>query len=482
MQSLSDKVKSGAIWILCGRIIDRGLGFVKIPVLSYLLSPRDFGLMGIISAVIMYMDVLTRTGFDRALVQKKDITDYLDTGWTLNAMKGLVQTLMLIVLIKPIISFYEEPLLGALLIAVSLILILQNLRSIRLIHLERNLDMKQLTIYESGSTVFSTIVTIIFAYYLRNVWSLVVGQIALAVYALVVSYLYAPYRPRIDFNPKKIGELWGFGKWLFLTGIIMATINQMDNLFIGKVLSVSALGYYTMAYNLGRILPNELTDRLRRIFFPAFSSIQDDIPRLRTAFLKTHIFNTLIGGLVSMELFFLSEEFVTIFLADKWIPIIPTLRIFAVWSFFQIILSSFAPLYLSVGHPEWWAKVQSIRLVLMGMTIYPLTIKTGITGTAISVLISTGCLLPLCLYLSKKAIRCSWRDILAPIILLSITVFFISGMTGFLNNAMTGFSVWMNFLLTGFLICCAYWGLVWIIDSKMKTGVADIYRQLFACS
>jgi TM2 domain-containing membrane protein YozV len=55
-------------------------------------------------------------------------------------------------------------------------------------------------------------------------------------------------------------------------------------------------------------------------------------------------------------------------------------------------------------------------------------------------------------------------------------------MTGFLNNAMTGFSVWMNFLLTGFLICCAYWGLVWIIDSKMKTGVADIYRQLFACS
>lgn len=476
MSQFLKKIKKGVLWVYIGRFVGRSLNVIKIPILSYLLSPEDFGLMGIVYAILSYLDVLTRTGFDRALIQKREVDNYWDVTWTLNVMKGFVQAVILLIIIKPITVFYDEPALDLMLKVCLLIPILTNLKSIKLIHLEKHLKLREITIYVISTNIVSMIITLLFAYYLRNVWALVIGQIAFAVYAFVASYGFAPYRPRFDFDVVKMKVLWTYGKWIFLSSLIFSTLAQFDILFIGRMLGLSLLGYYVMAYNIGRVLPTELVFNLRQVFFPAFSSIQDDLPRLREAFLKTYTFNIMLGGLISVGMFFLSEDLVSIFLADKWRPIVSPLRVFAVWTFFQFMLATFPPLFMAIGKPDYQTKAQTVQLCIMILTIYPCTVKFGITGTAMSVLISAVCVIPYMLFLIQKCLECPWGKLMRPIFLSGSSIGILYFMAVYWNKCFNLPAV-ANFMLLGIAICSSYLIAAWVIDLKVKTGIFVMFKQ-----
>ncbi|MBN1877183.1 MAG: oligosaccharide flippase family protein, partial [Anaerolineae bacterium] len=131
--SLHNKVKQGLGWIFWERVFLRGLIFVRLPILANLLDPRDFGLMSIITTIFSFIDVITRTGFDAALIQKADEVDtYLDVGWSLSFIKGIIQTLILLILVQPTVHFYQEPLLGPLFLVMICSVFFSSLHSIRI--------------------------------------------------------------------------------------------------------------------------------------------------------------------------------------------------------------------------------------------------------------------------------------------------------------------------------------------------------------
>lgn len=480
VQGLTVKVKRGIRWVAIERILFHSMLFVRIPILSYLLTPRAFGLMSIISTILLFLDVLTRTGFDAALVQRADgFQEYLDVGWSLSFLKGIVQTAALVLLLKPIVAFYDEPILEPLLLTVAVSVLFRNLRSIRIVHLTRELDIRTITLYNTMTNGIGTIATIGFAFWLRNVWALALGNLVIDLFQLVGSFIIAPYRPKFDFDMDKIKELWSYGKWVLMSGIFLTLFRHGDDLFVGKILGATALGYYATAYKLGNLVTTELVDAVRKVLFPAFSNLQNDIVRLRRYFMVSYQLTAALGGLFSLGLCLLAQPFVTIILGEKWLPMVPALRILAVWGGFQMLSTSIAPLFRAVGKPDWWTKVQIFKVAVLALTIYPLTLRWGITGTSVAVLIPAVIEIPVGLHWVLKTLVCQWRDILPAIWVPGLAIA-VTAVVYLAGSYFIHLSPLLHLFAFGMLITALYSFTVLLIDTRTKLNYVASIKNLLA--
>jgi lipopolysaccharide exporter len=248
-----------------------------------------------------------------------------------------------------------------------------------------------------------------------------------------------------------------------------------DDLFVGKLLGVVALGFYTMAYKIGNMITTELVDSLRRVFFPAFSSLQNNIAMLRRAYLTTYHITTAIGGVFSVGLFWLAPEFVSVLLGEKWLPVIPVLRVLAIWGGVQMLSTNTAPLFRAVGRPDWWAKVQALKFSLLAVLIYPLSVKFGILGTAFAVLIASSLEIPVGLWWTREALVCKWRDLLQPILLsligtLSVSVIYV------IMGTMLDFSDFLHLLFYAPMLLGFYIITVYFVDKWLNMGALASVR------
>ena len=414
---LKKKAKQGFLWVLLERLLLRGIGLVKIPILAYLLSPDDFGLIGLITTITLLIKVITNTGFDTALIQKlDDVQLYLNTGWTLKVLSSLVHFLLIISLSKPVTRFYSEPRLEALFYLVACGVLIAGFSSIKLVMLTKKLEINKLTLYNTSVSTISSIIAIFLAFYFRNYWALGLAIFIENIIGAVGSYIIAPYRPTFDFDKRKIQELWSYGKWVLGAGIFLTLFMHADDLFVGKLLGITALGFYSMAYRLGNMATTELIDSFRKVLFPMFSALQNDIKSLKRVFIRIYQLSALLGGIVTLLLFLLSSEIATVFLGEKWLEVIPVLQIFAFWAGLQLLSTNNAPLFRAIGRPDLWTKVQGIKFGVLFFIIYPLSVNYGIEGTALAVLIASIVEFPFSTNWIKKITESTYLEILSPLV------------------------------------------------------------------
>lgn len=472
------KVKKGIFWVVGQRFFIRMFSFLRVPILARLLSPSDFGLIGIVTAVLFFIDVFTRTGFQTALIQKKkNVDEYLDVGWTINLLKGVLESCIVLVLAKPLADFYREPVLLILLVTMSSIAFIGCFDSIKTVLLYRKLDMGTLSRYAIAISGITFVITIGLAFWLRSVWALAWGMVAQQLLTTIGSYVIAPYRPRFKLDIPKAKELWAFGKWEFLSGLLLTFFLYGDNLFVGKVLGLTALGFYAMAYNIGNIVTSELVDSLRGVIFPAFSAIQDDLTRLRTSYLTIYHFTASMGCIFAVGLGLLAPQFVDVVLGTKWLQIIPTLQVLAIWGGFQMLSTSTAPLFRAVNRPDWFAKVQAVKLFFLALLIYPFSIWWGITGTAFAALLAAMLEIPVGLSWTRQALACRYRDILLPLAAPFIGVLVVS-VAYLLAQGVLNIPSLPHLLLFGILILVLYGAITLVIDRYLKAGLWLTVRNI----
>jgi O-antigen/teichoic acid export membrane protein len=130
------------------------------------------------------------------------------------------------------------------------------------------------------------IVAVVAAIVLRSVWALVLGLLAEKVVSIIVSYLIHPYRPHLSKDIEKAKELFGFGRWILGSSILAFVGKHIDDIFVGRVLSAMALGFYQMAYRISNMLETEITQVISSVAFPAYAKIQDQQTRLQKAYFR----------------------------------------------------------------------------------------------------------------------------------------------------------------------------------------------------
>jgi len=388
-QSLSGKTARGTFWVFTLRIIDRLFKLVRIIILARILSPDDFGIFGIALLVLSILGSFSQTGFSQALIQKKeDIRSYLDTAWTVRVIRAVLIAIVVFFLAKPAASFFGAPGAEYIIRVIGFSIIIQSLGNIAVLYFQKELKFHKFFKYQFIGTVVDFAVVIVAVYLLKSVWALVLGLLAGTFTRCIMSYVIEPYRPKFRFVKSQARELFGFGKWVLGSGILIFFIIQGDDIFVGGLLGATMLGFYQMAYRISNTPTTETTHVISQVSFPLYAKLQEDLPRLRDAYLKVLQLVTLISFPLTGFIIVLAPEFTRVFLGEQWMPIVPAMQVLALAGLLRSIITTTIPLFRATGKPKIETRWQIVRLIAIVIIIYPLTIKYGILGTSIAIVLS----------------------------------------------------------------------------------------------
>ena len=409
--NLRQRVISSGFWVLGMRIGQRILNFIKLLVLGRLLSPQDFGLLGIALLSMSIMDTFSQTGFHQALIQKREtIDDYLDSAWSFLVLRGVMIFTILYFSAPYIANFFNAPKAKAILQIIAFAPLLESMTNIGTIHFSKELEFnKQFQLQFSGTCV-DFVVSITLAILYRNVWALAGGLVAGYFTRCIVSYCIHAYRPLFKIDFRQVKELLKFGRWIFGSTILAFLITQGDDIIVGKMLGVVSLGFYQMAYRLSNLSTTEITHVISQVSFPTYAKLQGDAERLRNAYLRVLQITTFFSFPIGVLIYVLSYDLTVIFLQTKWIPMVPALKILVIWGLDRSIGACTGPLFQALGKPALATMMQFIRLIILAILIFPMTSYFGIVGAAMAVTISGLCTRPVTDSLVIKLIKCSkWQ-------------------------------------------------------------------------
>ena len=384
--SLSQRVSKGGMWVFALRVLDKGLGLIRLVILARLLAPNDFGLFGIALLAMSALETFSQTGFQTALVQKQgDITPYLDNAWTVSVIRGTFLFIILFLSAPYIALFFNTPEASPIIQVIGVSIFLGGFTNIGIIYFQKELEFSRQFAYRLSTTLVESVVVVSAALIFKNVWALVFGLLAGSLAGLVVSYVIHPYRPHFRLDLSKSRELFGFGKWVFGSTVLIFLITQGDDAFVGKFLGATMLGFYQMAYRISNMPATEITHVISQVTFPAYSQIQNDMPRLREAYLRVLQLTAFLSFPMAGLIFILAPDFTKIFLGEKWMPIVPAMQVLCFFGIIRAFNATTGSVFQAVGKPSILTKVSFIQLFFLAAIIYQFTDIGKLVGISLAV-------------------------------------------------------------------------------------------------
>lgn len=318
-ESLKNKTVKGLGWSLLDNAARYGMQFVIGIVLARLLSPDDYGLLGLTGIFTVVCTALVNGGFTTALIRKKDATDDdFNTAFICNFGMSLLLYAVVFVCAPLIAEFFGRDELVALVRVSSLGLIIGALGMVQQTRLTKRIDFKTQTKITLVSTSISGVVGIIMAVMGFGVWALVAQQLMSHVLCTLQLYIYNRWQPHLRFSFESFHNLFGFGWKMMVSAFLEAVWKELYQVVVGKFYNPATLGQYTRAQHYSRLFSQNLTTVIQRVTYPVLSSIQDEPERMVSAYrriIRTSMFIT------AVTLFFLgavSEPLIYCMIGPKW--------------------------------------------------------------------------------------------------------------------------------------------------------------------
>ncbi len=388
MGSLSKKVVKSSFWVLFSKGATRFLTFAKIILVTRLLFPEDMGLFGIAMLALATLEKLSLTGFEQAIVQKKDdVKPYLDTAWTVQLLRAVILSLILFWGAPYIALFFKEPGAEGLMRVIALGFLITGFNNIGVILFNRQIEFSRLFRYEFWGSFADFIVSIGFALWLQNAWALILGYIARNIVRAIVSFCIQNRRPKLSLDWYKVKELLDYGQWVWAFSILMFLLTQGDDALVGRVLGAAALGLYQLAYKISYMPTTEVTHALLQVIFPALCRLQDDYNKLKSSLGKVFEMNTFISFPISVLIFSLADYFASVFLTEQWLPVVPVIRVLCFYSIARTINASLATVFNAIGKPKVVTVGFFIQFLFFAIIVYPFTKRWGLIGTGFATII-----------------------------------------------------------------------------------------------
>jgi PST family polysaccharide transporter/lipopolysaccharide exporter len=410
--------RSGA-WMTALNVTSRGLELVALFVLARLLTPDDFGLIGIALLVLTGLERFSNLGLTAALIQRRedDVDRYLDTAWTLQIARGVLLAGVVAALAGPAASFFETPAVREILLVVAVVPVLAGLENPGVVYFQKDLEFHKQFVHLVSTSLLYVLVTVSLAFVWGSVWALVAGKVAAEVGMLVVSYVLHDYRPSPAFDREAARELIGYGKWLTAAGAVYFLADEGDDFVVGALLGATALGFYRLAYRVALTPASEVTGVVSTVMFPAYSKLQDDLDAVRDAFFRTIQLTTAITFPMGVGIVVVAPLFVETVLGAQWVPMVGALQVLSVYGICLSLAASFGPVWLALGRPDLGAKIGAFRVVVMAALIYPATMRYGYAGTggAVATAYLFGAL-PADLYFGRALVDLRIRRFLAELV------------------------------------------------------------------
>lgn len=329
--NLKRKAVSGMVWSSFQKFGTMGISFVSNIVLARLLSPEDYGCIGMLMIFILVANTFIDGGFGSALIQKKEPTqeDY-STIFYCNLFVSIVLYLALFAFAPLIARFYNLPLLSSVLRVQGLVLILNSLSIIQQNRLRKQLLFKKLANVSIISAVLSLVITIYLAYLGWGVWSLVVQQLMMSGFNAVLYWIVGKWNPSFVFSRQSFKELFGFGWFILLSNLINTLCNNVQGLLIGRFFSPVTMGLYTQAMKLEGVASTSFSSVVDQVSYPLLSTVQNDKQMMISVLRKLIMSLAYICFPMMILLILIGDSLVTLLYSAKWIECVPYFRILCV--------------------------------------------------------------------------------------------------------------------------------------------------------
>ncbi|NOX88772.1 MAG: lipopolysaccharide biosynthesis protein [Calditrichaeota bacterium] len=349
------KVKSvrGIKWQVSTEIVARVIQLLITITLARLLLPSDFGLIGMALIFTQLAYVLFDMGLSTALIQKKNPEKaHYRTAFTVFIGMAIVFYSLIFFLAPLFAEFFKNPVLKPILRWLALIFFFYALRAVPTVKLTRGMRFKALGVIQFFSVLVYGSIAVILALRGEGVWSFVFGIIGQESVLTLLSILAAGKIYLPGWNSEKLRELISFGSQVLGTRIIGYLNVNLPNLIIGRWLGTTALGFYSVGYQLVDFPVQRISKNVLRVMFPAFSKIQDEQQQYRQLYKDTLKGLSLVIFPVFAGMVLVAPEFVRIFYGTKWEALIPVLQILTVVGWSRSLWTISSVVFLSKGKPK----------------------------------------------------------------------------------------------------------------------------------
>jgi PST family polysaccharide transporter len=364
---MEERAIRGVPWTFLSYAGSKALGVVTTLVLAHLLAPADFGVLTLALLTTSFLYWIGDLGFAGTLVLRQDL-DRRGQGTLFTLMMGssVVAALIALALSPAAGSVFREPRLTGVLAAMSGVLAIGGVGGFYEALLQRELEFRKRFAGYVAQSVVNAAVAIGLAAAGAGVWSLVAGQLAsYGAFALVLAGL-APYRVRPRFEPALARDLFGTSRGFVAQGITTYVRQNLDNVFIGRMLGARRLGFYSMGYRLADLSYWGIAEPVARVTFAGFSRSRARGEDIRPAFLSVLRMVALVGIPFGVLLSASADPLVHAVFGDRWLPMVGPLTVLGLWAAFRPIDSSLGWVLNSIGRAgavAWYSVAVLVPLI-----------------------------------------------------------------------------------------------------------------------
>ncbi len=328
---MKQKVAKGVFWKLLENGGAQGIQFVIAILLARMLTPAEYGVVGIIMIFITIANVFVQSGFGTALVQKKQ-ADEMDFSsvcyFEIVLAAGMYGILYLA---APIIaSYYEIEELRAIVRVLAVVLFPGAVISVQTAYVSRKMEFRGLFLSTLAASVVSGAVSIWMAYKGYGVWAMVGQQVMYYGALMMALFLTVSWKPARMYSMERVREMFGFGWKLLCASLLDTVFNNLYGLFIGKIYNEELLGSYNRGEQFPKLIATDLGMAIQAVLLPAFSSRQEDVARVRQMVRQAIRLSSFVTLPMLLGMFAVADTMVEVLLGEKWLICVPFLRIMCI--------------------------------------------------------------------------------------------------------------------------------------------------------
>tara|TARA_R110000737_G_scaffold266025_1_gene273671 strand:- start:15513 stop:16967 length:1455 start_codon:yes stop_codon:yes gene_type:complete len=372
--SIKEKAIAGFSWTAFEGFFSQGVIFIVGIILARLLTPEDFGIIGIVSVFIAISGSLVEGGFNEALIQKLNVSNKdFNTVFYSNLVVSLLLYVLIFFLSGKIADFFKEDSLELILKYSGLIIIINSFSIVQYAMLTIKLNFRIISIIKVIASIISVIVALYLAYNNYGIWSLVVLSILRPLIGCILLWTLNKWRPALIFSVESFKNLFDFGYKMLVSKLITAIYGNLYYILIGKFFSPTSLGYYTRADQFQAPFSANITVAVSRISYPILASLQNDKVRLKSVFRKFLRFSVFINFAIMLGIAAIAKPLVLLTVGEKWSNSILYLRILCIPGMLYPIQILNINLLTALGNSNLMLKLEVIKKIIL----IPLIISTA---------------------------------------------------------------------------------------------------------
>lgn len=411
MDKTKKSIISGMFWKFSERIAAQLVSLIVTIILARLLLPSDYGAVSLVMIFITIANVFVSDGFGSALIQKKD-ADQIDfsTVFYFSIVFSILLYGLIFALAPLVANFYDLPILIPVLRVLAIKVPIAAMNSVQQAYVSRNMLFKRFFYSTLIGTIASAVVGITLAYKGFGVWALVAQYLTNTIMDTLILWFTVKWRPKFVFSIKRLKSLFSYGWKLLVQSLIVTLYGNLRSLLIGKFYTTEDLAFYTKGSYYPNLIVVNVDSAMSAALFPAMAKEQMSKERVkniarRATKLCSYIMSPLLIGFAVC-----ADTFVMLFLTEKWLPIVPYIRIICVGLLFRAAQTATLQAMKAVGKSDYVLKID-IPVRIFGIFIVLITMKLGVIYVAISEILVAIFGLLLYSYACNKVVKYSIKEI-----------------------------------------------------------------------